>query len=104
MDGVKIDEIEISSRLLLTYDGVPLGHGVSQLARHPKVRQLGVTLHIEQNVASLGKLNIMTRNVDYDHHYLDVSVDLLPEMEILQTLERVADNSGYLLLCQRLLP
>ena len=56
MDGVKIDEIEISSRLLLTYDGVPLGHGVSQLARHPKVRQLGVTLHIEQNVASLEEI------------------------------------------------
>ena len=56
MDGVKIDEIEISSRFLLTYDGVPLGHGVSQLARHPKVRQLGVTLHIEQNVASLEEI------------------------------------------------
>ena len=63
MDGVKIDEIEISSRLLLTYDGVPLGHGVSQLARHPKVRQLGVTLHIEQNVASLAEIIIMTRNM-----------------------------------------
>ena len=63
MDGVKIDEIEISSRLLLTYDGVPLGHGVSQLARHPKVRQLGVTLHIEQNVASLEEIKIVIRSV-----------------------------------------
>ena len=41
------------SEATITYDCVPLGHGVSQLARHPKVRQLGVTLHVEQNVASL---------------------------------------------------
>ena len=45
------------------YDCVPLGHGVSQLTRHPKVRQLGVTLHIEQNVASLENIKIMIRNM-----------------------------------------
>ena len=103
MDEVNID-IEIYSRLVLTYDSVPLGHGVSQLASHPKVRQLGVTLHIEQNVASLEEIKLMIRNNDHNDHHLDVSVDLLPEMEILQTLERVTDHSGYFLLCQRLLP
>ena len=50
--------------MLLTYDGVPLGHGVSQLACHPKVRQLGVTLHIEQNVASLE--NIKNNDKKYE--------------------------------------
>ena len=62
MDEIRI-EIVIYSKKVLTYDGVPLGHGVSQLASHPKVRQLGVTLHIEQNVASLEEIIIVTRNM-----------------------------------------
>ena len=62
MQGVKID-IVIYSKLVLTYDGVSLGHSVSQLASHPKVCQLGVTLHIEQNVASLEEIKIIIRSV-----------------------------------------
>ena len=52
--SLKSIDIELLPLLpLLTYDCVPLGHGVSQLASHPEVCQFGVTLHVEQNVASL---------------------------------------------------
>ena len=37
-------------------DGVPLGHGVSQLSGHAKVGQLGVALRVEQDVAGLDVL------------------------------------------------
>ena len=64
---------------------VSLAHRVGQLTCDAEVGELGSTLQVEENVARL-----------------DVAVDLLAQVEILESAERVANNGGNLILEQRL--
>ena len=60
---------------------VSFGHGVSQLSGHAEVGQLGVTLGVQEDVASL-----------------DVSVDPQLTVEVVKAVEAARADGGYLVL------
>jgi hypothetical protein len=50
---VLISNMSYENIVILSYHSVSFGHCISQLSGHAKIGQLGVALHVQENVASL---------------------------------------------------